>query len=149
MISFAARCELVAPSAKEADVDILLFLDAADDKVLADKVQIEQALVNLMRNAIEAMDPSPVRKLSISTTVDNEMIRTDVADTGRGLPTTAHSELFVPFNSNKSSGLGVGLSITRSIVEAHYGMIWADDNPGGGAKFSFTLPLARLEEVTE
>ncbi len=144
-----SACELVAPSAKEADVDILLFLDAADDKVLADKVQIEQALVNLMRNAIEAMDPSPVRKLSISTTVDNEMIRTDVADTGRGLPTTAHSELFVPFNSNKSSGLGVGLSITRSIVEAHYGMIWADDNPGGGAKFSFTLPLARLEEVTE
>ena len=77
------------------------------------------------------------------------MIRTDIADTGCGLPTSAYADLFVPFTSTKSSGLGVGLSISRSIVESHYGTIWADDNPGGGAKFSFTLPLAGLEEATE
>ena len=53
----------------------------------------------------------------------------------------------MPFTSTKSNGLGVGLSISRSIIEAHYGTIWAEANPGGGAKFSFTLPLARLEEA--
>jgi len=83
-----------------------------------------------------------VRKLSISTSVDHDMIRADVADTGCGLSASAYSDLFMPFTSTKSSGLGVGLSITRSIVEAHYGMIWADAKPGGGAMFSFTLPLA-------
>ena len=75
------------------------------------------------------------------------MIRTDVADTGPGLTSTASSELFVPFTSSKKNGLGVGLSISRSIIEAHYGTIWAEPNPGGGAKFSFTLPLARLESL--
>ena len=142
-------CELIAASAKEADVEILLSLEAADDRVFADKVQIEQALVNLMRNAVDAMEQSPVRKLSVSTWLDGDMIRTDVADTGCGLPASTHAELFMPFNSTKSSGLGVGLSISRSIIEAHYGMIWAEDNSGGGARLSFTLPLARLEEATE
>ena len=142
-------CELVASSAREAGVDILLSLDAADDRIIADKIQIEQALVNLMRNAIEAMNQSTVRRLAITTSLEEDMIRTDVADTGCGLCDSARAELFVPFNSTKSSGLGVGLSISRSIVEAHYGMIWADSNPGGGAKFSFTLPLAGLEEAGE
>jgi two-component system CheB/CheR fusion protein len=142
-------CELVGPSAKEAGVEILMALNAAEDTVLADKVQIEQALVNLVRNAIEAMEEQPVRKLSITTAIDHDMIRTDVADTGCGLAASAYADLFMPFTSTKSSGLGVGLSISRSIVEAHYGMMWADANPGGGAKFSFTLPLAGLEEAGE
>ena len=142
-------CELVEPSAKEAGVEVLMDLNAAEDRVLADKVQIEQALVNLMRNAIEAMEEQPIRKLSITTAIDHDMIRTDVVDTGCGLPASAHADLFLPFTSTKSSGLGVGLSISRSIVEAHYGMIWADSNPGGGAKFTFILPLAGLEEATE
>ncbi len=142
-------CELVAASATEAGVEIVMALNAAEDTVLADMVQIEQALVNLMRNAIEAMDGAPARKLSIATAIDRDMIRTDIADTGCGLPASAYADLFVPFTSTKSSGLGVGLSISRSIVESHYGTIWADANPGGGAKFSFTLPLAGLEEATE
>ncbi len=139
-------CELVAPSARQGKVEVALHLDAAEDKVLADRVQIEQAMVNLMRNAIEAMEESQERRLDISTSLENGMIRADVADTGSGLSASANSELFVPFASTKTNGLGVGLSISRSIIEAHYGTIWAQANPGGGARFSFTLPLARLDD---
>ncbi len=138
-------CELVGASANEANVEIVVKLDAPEDMVLADRVQIEQAMVNLMRNAIEAMANSRERRLTISTVLDEGMVQADVADTGPGLTDAARSELFVPFASSKKDGLGVGLSISRSIIEAHYGRIWAEPNPGGGAKFSFTLPLARFE----
>ena len=140
-------CELVAPSARQAAVEIVLHLDAAEDKVLADRVQIEQAMVNLIRNAFEAMSDAPKRKLTISTALEDGMIRADFSDTGHGLPAKAGAEMFVPFSSTKTNGLGVGLSISRSIVEAHYGTIWAEPNPNGGAKLCFTLPLARLENV--
>ncbi|HZZ62324.1 MAG TPA: chemotaxis protein CheB [Roseiarcus sp.] len=138
-------CELVAPSAREAGVDIVLSLDAAEDEVLADRIQVEQAMVNLIRNAIEAMSDAPRRRLTISTALEDGMIRVEFADTGRGLQASA-ADMFTPFSSTKTDGLGVGLSISRSIIEAHYGTIWAQNNPRGGAKFSFTLPLARLEK---
>jgi two-component system, chemotaxis family, CheB/CheR fusion protein len=140
-------CELLAPSAKDAGTEIVLHLDASEDEVLADRVQIEQAIFNLVRNAIEAMTDAPQKKLTISTAVADGMIRVDFSDTGRGLPASANAELFVPFSTTKSNGLGVGLSISRSIIEAHYGTIWAEPNPGGGAKFCFTLPLARFENA--
>ncbi|RBP09679.1 two-component system CheB/CheR fusion protein [Roseiarcus fermentans] len=139
-------CDLATPSARERQVEIALALEAAEDDVLADTVHIEQALLNLMRNAMEAMDYAKERKLTITTALQDGMIRTEVADTGHGLPEKANAELFTPFTSTKATGLGVGLSISRSIVEAHYGSIWAEANPGGGAKFCFTLPLARLEQ---
>ena len=75
------------------------------------------------------------------------MIRAEVSDTGKGLPVRPRRICSRPSASTKSNGLGVGLSISRSIIEAHYGTIWAEPNPGGGAKFSFTLPLARLEKA--
>ncbi len=141
-------CGLVTPSMRERGVTLSLRLDAAEDEVLADRVHIEQALVNLIRNAMEAMEETKDRKLIISTSVQDGMIRTDVADTGRGLSDTANVDLFVPFTSTKAVGLGVGLSISRSIIEAHYGAIWAEPNPAGpGARFSFTLPLGRMERV--
>ncbi len=140
-------CELVAPSARDAGTEIVLHLDAAEDAVLADPIQIEQAIFNLVRNGIEAMTDLPERKLTVSTSLDDGMIRAEISDTGRGLPELAKADLFAPFNSTKETGLGVGLSISRSIIEAHYGSIWAEANPGGGAKFSFTLPLARLENA--
>ena len=138
-------CDLMQAPAKEAGVAIVLLLNAAEDQVLADQVQVEQAILNLMRNAIEAMSEARERELTIATSLDEGMVRTDVSDTGPGLNPSARSGLFVPFASTKPKGLGVGLSISRSIIEAHYGTIWADDNPGGGARFSFTMPLARLE----
>jgi two-component system CheB/CheR fusion protein len=137
--------ELAAPTAREHGVEIVLILDSAEDEVLADSVHIEQALLNLMRNAMEAMGGAQVRKLTISTALQDGMIRTEVADTGPGLTDQASADLFTPFSSTKTNGLGVGLSISRSIVEAHYGAIWAEANAGGGAKFCFTLPLARME----
>jgi two-component system, chemotaxis family, CheB/CheR fusion protein len=140
--------ELVAPAARQAGIDIVTRLDAGEDAVLADRVQVEQAMVNLIRNAIEAMSDAPKRRLTISTALEDGMIRADFADTGRGLPASA-ANVFTPFSSSKTDGLGVGLSISRSIIEAHYGMIRGEANPGGGAKFSFTLPLARLEKGAE
>jgi two-component system CheB/CheR fusion protein len=141
-------CELVAPSMRELNVELTLRLEAAEDEVLADRIQIEQALVNLIRNAMEAMQDSEERKLTISTSLQDGMIRTDVTDTGRGLSEQSNVDLFVPFTSTKRTGLGVGLSISRSIVEAHYGAIWAEPNPAGhGSQFSFTLPLGRMEKA--
>ncbi len=140
-------CELLAPSARDAGTELVFHLDAAEDTVLADRIQIEQAIFNLVRNAIEAMTDSSERKVVISTSLDEGMIRAEFSDTGGGLPDSAKTDLFTPFISTKSNGLGVGLSISRSIIEAHYGTIWAAANPGSGAKFCFTLPLARLENA--
>ncbi len=140
-------CELLAHAARDARAEIVLHLDAAEDTVLADRIQVEQAIFNLIRNAIEAMSDSPERKVTISTSLADGMIRAEVSDTGVGLPDSTNADLFVPFSSTKENGLGVGLSISRSIIEAHYGSIWAEANAGGGAKFSFTLPLARLENA--
>ncbi len=142
-VLIASACELTAASAKQAEVRVILDLRAEDDRVLADNVQLKQVVVNLKRNAIEAMQASERRELVISTAlVDKGMIRTDIADTGIGLSEESRAHLFEPFKTTKANGLGVGLSLSRSIVEAHYGNIWAEPNPAGGAVFSFTLPLA-------
>ena len=77
------------------------------------------------------------------------MIRTDIADTGAGFPDDGNKHLFEPFMSNKAYGMGVGLTISRSIVEAHYGELWGEANPDGGAILSFTLPLADHDEAAE
>jgi C4-dicarboxylate-specific signal transduction histidine kinase len=139
--------ELVIVEAKQSNINIVFRLDAADDRILADRVQIKQVLVNLMRNARDAMGVSRTRKMTISTSLSGRsMIRLDVADTGSGLSEEARASLFEPFATTKPNGLGVGLTIARSIVEAHYGKIWAGPNSDGGATFSFTLPLAAMEE---
>jgi signal transduction histidine kinase len=110
---------------------------------LVDRVQIEQVIFNLVHNAIEAMTASPRRILMIGTklTRDN-MVEVSVGDTGSGLPSAIRTKLFEPFVTTKAGGLGVGLSICRVIVEAHGGQLQAEDNPGGGTVFRFTLPLS-------
>jgi C4-dicarboxylate-specific signal transduction histidine kinase len=136
-----AACDLTLATAKNANVQMILNLNAESDRVLIDKIQITQVLVNLIRNAIEAMHASSVRELTISTSSTGDgAIRIDVADTGGGLCEEARTQLFQPFKTSKANGMGVGLSISRSIIEAHYGEIWAEPNPAGGAVFSFTLP---------
>ena len=111
--------------------------------VLVDCVQIEQVIFNLVHNAIEAMTASPRRVLTIGTKLmrDN-MVEVSVSDTGSGLPPEIRAKLFEPFVTTKAGGLGVGLSICRIIVEAHGGQLQAEDNPGGGTIFRFTLPLS-------
>jgi len=126
----------------ENKVSISLAMNAASDLVLADKVQITQVMVNLIRNANEAMESSQQRRLAVSTRSTDLEITVDVVDTGVGLCGKRQSALFVPFATTKASGMGIGLSISREIIEAHQGKIWGEQRPEGGAVFSFTLPLA-------
>jgi two-component system sensor kinase FixL len=114
--------------------------------VLADRVQIQQVLINLIRNAIEAMQESELRRLSVATALaDGDMVRVTVADTGPGIAPEMADRLFDAFASSKSQGMGLGLSICRTIVEAHGGRIRAAAQPEGGTVFEFTLPKAILE----
>jgi C4-dicarboxylate-specific signal transduction histidine kinase len=123
-------------------VEVVLRLDAPRDRVLIDAVQIKQVLINLIRNAEQAMRERPTRRLVISTALDgDDMIRVDVTDTGAGLSAEIRERLFEPFHTTKEGGMGIGLAISQTIVEAHYGKLRARPNPDGGAIFSFTLPL--------
>lgn len=111
--------------------------------VLIDRVQIQQVLLNLMRNAVEAMADSPVRELTVSTAIESDsMVRVSVRDTGPGIDPKVRGSLFEAFNSSKSEGMGLGLSICRTIIEAHGGQIRALDCAGGGTEFQFTLMRA-------
>ncbi len=139
--------EATTANMSEANVKLSLQLGANVNRVLVDGVQIKQVLVNLISNAIEAMNASAEHELTISTSlIDDLTIRIDVVDTGVGFSEMVRDNLFEPFATSKAGGMGIGLSISRSIVEAHDGKIWAESNPGGGAVFSFALPLANAEQ---
>ncbi|MGJ0396333.1 MAG: two-component system sensor histidine kinase NtrB [Methylocystis sp.] len=136
-------CEFTDALARQHDVKTTVDLAASPDMVVINKVQIQQVVVNLKRNAVEAMRNGERREMRVSTrVVEGNLVRTDVADTGPGLPEEVKARLFAQFTTTKPHGLGVGLSISRSIIEAHSGKIWAEPNPGGGTVFSFVLPLA-------
>lgn len=111
--------------------------------VEVDPVQIQQVLINLIRNAIQAMQHVDVRAITIATQKrSGDAVEVSVADTGSGVSPEMKEALFSPFHGNKEEGLGIGLSISRTIIEAHGGKIWAEDRSGGGTIFRFTLPLA-------
>jgi len=133
---------------KEQDVEVHFELDPNADHALADRVQIQQVLINLIRNAIEAMAESERRVLTIATArgADN-MIEIRVADTGSGISPENLEHMFQPFFSTKPHGMGVGLSICRTIIESHGGRIIVSANPGGGTVFRFTLRAAAKEEI--
>ncbi|MDI1366057.1 MAG: PAS domain S-box protein [bacterium] len=126
---------------KERRVDVRLSLNPAADSVFADRVQIQQVLLNLIRNGIDAMEGQEIRELVISSDLTDEgWTCVSVTDTGSGIANDVRERLFQPFMTTKPQGMGVGLSISRSIIEAHGGRIWADANPRGGTIFHFTLP---------
>ncbi|HEX2558609.1 PAS domain S-box protein [Phenylobacterium sp.] len=136
--------------AKEYGVRVRYDLDRRADLVLADKVQIQQVVLNLMRNAVDAMQEAPLRELRVATRpAPDDMVEIIVSDTGPGISPQIEGQLFQPFITTKSQGMGVGLSISRTIVEAHGGRIWVESNSGGGADFHFTLRAARLEELSD
>jgi two-component system, LuxR family, sensor kinase FixL len=126
---------------KAHGVRVSLRLDPAVTWVLVDKVQIQQVLFNLVRNAVEAMAACERRDIVIATAPAAEhMAEISVSDTGPGLSPEVRERLFQPFVTTKAAGMGVGLSICRSIVESHGGTMAAHDNPAGGTVFRFTVP---------
>jgi signal transduction histidine kinase len=115
---------------------------AADlPQVMGDRVQLQQVLLNLMINGIEAMNDVDGRELTIkSQRAENEEVVVSVTDTGVGLPPQQAEQIFNAFFTTKPHGTGMGLRISRSIIESHGGRLWAADNSPRGASFCFTLP---------
>lgn len=148
LVNEAAAFGLMGASEKSIGVRFDLDHDAAD--VLVDKIQIQQVLVNLIRNAVEAMSGSPVRELAVTTAADQPgFVRVTVSDTGPGVSPDIASQLFTAFVSTKADGMGLGLSICRTIVEANGGRIWTEPRAGGGTNFCFTLVRAEPEAADE
>jgi two-component system, LuxR family, sensor kinase FixL len=133
--------------AKESGVRVSFRLDPSADLVLADRIQIQQVLVNLIRNAIEVLSEGDQRReLDIATApAAEDMIEVSIADTGSGIAPDVMARLFQPFVTSKRKGMGLGLSICRTIVEAHGGKIWVDSRRDGGTIFHFTLRAAKRE----
>jgi two-component system, LuxR family, sensor kinase FixL len=141
---------LALVGAKDQGVRVRFQFDSAVDLVLADKVQVQQVLLNLLRNAVEAMEGSQRRELVVSTVAEtDDMIAISVADSGSGITPEIMSQLFQPFVTNKRHGMGVGLSISRTIVEAHGGQIGVEPNPTGGTIFRFTLRAVTQEDMRD
>lgn len=118
-------------------------------QVLIDKVQIQQILVNLIRNATEAMGGRDKRQLTVTTALDGNEVEIAVADTGSGLPDDVVSRLFHPFVTTKERGMGMGLSISRTIAEAHGGRLWLASNTPQGATFKLSLPIGSSMEAAK
>jgi signal transduction histidine kinase len=114
--------------------------------VIADRVQLQQVILNLLRNAVEAMstvDDRP-RELLIKTELcEGDQVGFSVKDAGVGLPAHAADQIFDAFFTTKNDGMGIGLSVSRSIIESHHGRLWAEKNDGPGSTFSFSIPSRR------
>jgi two-component system sensor kinase FixL len=135
---------------KESGVRVSYDLDPKADFVFADKIQIQQVLLNLIRNAVEAMHDSLTRELHVaSRRIEDEMVEVSVADTGPGIAQEIADQLFQPFVTTKRQGMGVGLSISRTIVEAHGGRLWVEPNLPDGTVFRLTLRAEANEEALE
>lgn len=141
---------LALVGAKESGVRARMMLDPEGDFAMVDRIQIQQVLLNLIRNAIDAMKNSTRKELSIVKHAPADgMVVIGVSDTGPGIDPEIRSQLFQPFVTTKADGMGVGLSISRTIIDAHGGKLWVEDNPGGGATFRFSLPVAQSSRIEE
>jgi two-component system, LuxR family, sensor kinase FixL len=145
LIDEAAKLALVG--AREQGVTVRFDLDPEATPVLVDRIQIQQVLINLIRNGIEAMAESPRRELTVTTRPEaGGMVCVTIKDTGPGVAAEVAADLFRAFKSTKPEGMGLGLSICRTIVEANGGRIWHEPVPGGGALFQFSLVRIQAED---
>lgn len=135
---------------KDKGIHVRFQLSQSNDLCLVDKVQIQQVLLNLIRNAIDAMQDLSRRELLITSALtEDNMLLVSVSDTGAGIAPEIASQLFQPFMTTKRHGMGVGLSISRTIIEAHGGQIWVEPNPGGGTVFRFTVGAVTQEDTKD
>ena len=135
----------VAGEALDREVTVATHFEPRLPKVSADRVQLQQVIVNLALNAIEAMQKTPTdrRVLAIRTRrADDKFAEVSVSDSGEGIAEELRARIFEPFVTSKTTGMGLGLAISRTIVEAHGGEINAENAAGGGTVFRFTLPFA-------
>lgn len=145
----AARLAIVG--AADRQIDTRFELAEGLPEVVADRIQIQQVVVNLIRNGIDAMleAATPAPSLVVSTALaageDGPAVRISVADGGPGV--RPGTDVFAPFVTTKAGGMGIGLSVSRSIVEAHGGRIWTEAGPCGGAVFAFTLPVGAPRDL--
>jgi C4-dicarboxylate-specific signal transduction histidine kinase len=138
---------LLRSEASRHSVSIVTELSEDLPRVVADRVQLQQVLMNLMLNGIEAMQDTSGGQLTIrSLRGEGGQLLISVSDTGTGLPPDQADQIFNAFFSTKAQGTGMGLSISRSIIESHGGRLWATSNSGRGATFNFTLPSAEAQE---
>ncbi len=132
-------------AAKSRGVRIVREIQGMRPELLADQVMIEQVLLNLMRNGIEAMAEAPAdrRRLTVKLSQRENQMEIRVIDHGPGIPPEIEEKLFTPLFSTKADGMGMGLNICRSIIEFHHGRLWVESNPEGGSIFVMTLPIGR------
>ena len=145
LVNEASALAFMSVGSRALEFDVRI---GADELVLVDRVQIQQVFLNLIRNAVEAMEETAFKRLEISSRkAADGMIEVVVADSGPGLATEALANLFQPFRTTKAAGMGVGLSISQTIIEAHEGRLWAEASAHGGAAFHLTLPDATNEDI--
>ena len=138
LIEEASALALVG--AKQHGIKVLIGIDPDLPPVVVDRVQIQQVLLNLIRNAVEAMEGQPVRELSVRTHHAGGSVIVTVADTGAGVPAQIEAKLFQPFVTTKRDGMGIGLSVCRTIIEAHGGRLSMERVATGGTVFRFSVP---------
>jgi C4-dicarboxylate-specific signal transduction histidine kinase len=136
---------LIEPEARERGIALEVHLNATDDQLVGDAIQLQQVLLNLAMNAMDAMDTTPVglRRLSVTTTETAQEIELSVADSGVGIQPANLGRVFDSFYTTKPDGMGLGLPIVRAIVEAHQGSITAQLHSEGGALMQVRLPKQR------
>ena len=138
---------LLNGDAVRRDIRIGLEFEPLLPFVQGDRIQLQQVALNLLLNAFEAMNehPNKNRQVLIRTGLKDSQVLAAVTDTGNGIPIAEAEKIFNPFYTSKPQGLGMGLSICRSIINSHHGRLWAENNPDGGATFYFSLPAALLD----